>query len=161
MSPGNLFHYFPSKAAIIEAIAEQDQNSTVQLFERWSGAKDVLKAIEELVLAMMELSSDPLQARISIEVAAEASRNPQLWALFAANETRVKADLAALLERGMAAGQVDPHLDSAMAAVWLVALTEGAIARVVLEPGFKAREHQPMLRQIIHRFLRPQPPESC
>lgn len=108
---------------------------------------------------MMALSSDPLQARISIEVAAEATRNPQVGALFAANEAQVKAGLAVLLERGMAAGQVDPQLDPDKAAVWLVALTEGAIARVVLEPGFKAREHQPMLRQIIRRFLRPQPLE--
>ncbi|AZC23852.1 MULTISPECIES: TetR/AcrR family transcriptional regulator [Pseudomonas] len=159
MSPGNLFHYFPSKAAIIAAIAEQEQDNMLRLFERWSAAEDALGAIEELALAMMALSSDPLQARISIEVAAEATRNPQVGALFAANEAQVKAGLAVLLERGMAAGQVDPQLDPGKAAVWLVALTEGAIARVVLEPGFKAREHQPMLRQIIRRFLRPQPLE--
>ncbi|SEC22662.1 transcriptional regulator, TetR family [Pseudomonas saponiphila] len=160
MSPGNLFHYFPSKAAIIAAIAEEDCKAMTRLFSQWDTAENVLDAVEHIALAMMQASSDPQQARISIEVAAEASRNPQMRALFAANDAQVKADLAALLRRGMAAGQIDPHLDPAMAAVWLVALTEGAIARVVLEADFQARAHQPMLRLIIRRFLCPPQPES-
>lgn len=159
MSPGNLFHYFPSKAAIIAAIAEEDCKAMTRLFSEQDGAEDALGAIEDIALAMMQASSDPLQARISIEVAAEATRNPQMGALFAANEARVKADLAALLQRGMAAGQIDPQLDPDMAAVWLLALTEGAIARVVMDADFQARAHQPLLRLIIRRFLRPQQPE--
>ncbi|MGC5700446.1 TetR/AcrR family transcriptional regulator [Pseudomonas sp. NFXW11] len=159
MSPGNLFHYFPSKAAIIEAIAEEDHQAMSRLFAEWAGTEHALDAIEGIALAMMQASSDPLLARISIEVAAEATRNPQVGALFAANEARVKADLAALLRRGMAAGQIDPQLDPAMAAVWLLALSEGAIARVVMEEGFQPRAHEPMLRLIIRRFLAVQPPE--
>lgn len=159
MSPGNLFHYFPSKAAIIAAISEEDRKAMTRLFSQWDAAEDALDAVEHIALAMMQACSEPLHARISIEVAAEATRNPQMGALFAANEARVKADLAALLRRGMAAGQIDPQLDPDMAAVWLLALTEGAIARVVMEADFQALAHQPMLRLIIRRFLRPQQPE--
>ncbi|MNG37594.1 hypothetical protein D3C84_1250010 [compost metagenome] len=58
-----------------------------------------------------------------------------------------------MLKRGIEAGQIDPTLDTPIAATWLIALTEGGIGRVVLEPGFKAKAHKPMLRTIIRRFL--------
>ncbi|MCP3751602.1 TetR/AcrR family transcriptional regulator [Pseudomonas sp. SBB6] len=157
MSPGNLFHYFPSKNAIIEAIAQDDQHGMAELIAHHAKAKDALVAIENIAIDMMELCSDPTYARISLEVAAEALRNPEVGALLAANDAKVKADLQALLKRGVEAGQIDPTLDASMAATWLIALTEGGIGRVVLEPGFKAKAHKPILRTIIRRFLQIQP----
>ncbi|WP_435575255.1 TetR/AcrR family transcriptional regulator [Burkholderia cenocepacia] len=90
MSPGNLFHYFPTKAAIIEAIAQDDQREMAELFAKHADADDALAAIEEIALTLMELSSDPVYARICVETAAEATRNPDVAALFAANEAQVK-----------------------------------------------------------------------
>lgn len=157
ISPGNLFHYFPSKNAIIQAIAQHDQHDMAELIAHFAKAKDTLTAIENIAIAMMELCSDPTYARISLEVAAEALRNPEVGALLAANDVKVKADLQALLQRGVEAGQIDPTLDTRIAVTWLIALTEGGIGRVVLEPGFKAKAHKPMLRTLIRRFLQPQP----
>ncbi|MBR8501953.1 TetR/AcrR family transcriptional regulator, partial [Burkholderia cenocepacia] len=45
MSPGNLFHYFPTKAAIIEAIAQDDQREMAELFAKHADADDALAAI--------------------------------------------------------------------------------------------------------------------
>jgi AcrR family transcriptional regulator len=154
MSPGNLFHYFPSKAAIIEAIAQEDQREMAALFARHADAADALQAIADIAVEMMKLGSEPTYARISIEIAAEASRNPEIAALFAANEARVTDGMAALIRRGIAQGAIDASLKPELAATWLIALAEGAIGRIVLAPGFKVRTHAPVLRKLIERWLR-------
>ncbi|MBN3821618.1 TetR/AcrR family transcriptional regulator [Paraburkholderia sp. Se-20369] len=156
MSPGNLFHYFPTKAAIIEAIAQEDRQESAELFAQWADADDVVAAIEAVALEKMKAASEPIYARISIEVAAEASRNPDVAALFAANEAHEKGLLVALVKRGIAQGQIDPALKPELVATWLIALAEGAVGRVVFEPGFKTKTHAPMLRLIIRRMLQPQ-----
>ncbi|MCA8161749.1 TetR/AcrR family transcriptional regulator [Burkholderia cepacia] len=107
MSPGNLFHYFPTKASIIEAVAQDDQREMAELFARHADADDALAAIEEIALTLMELSSDPVYARICVETAAEATRNPDVAALFAANEAQVKGRMVALIKRGVAQGKID------------------------------------------------------
>jgi len=156
MSPGNLFHYFPTKAAIIAAIAQEDRRESAELFAQWADADDVVAAIEAIALEKMKAASEPLYARISIEIAAEASRNPDVAALFAENEANEKGLLVALVKRGIAQGQIDRALKPAVIATWLIALAEGAVGRVVFEPGFNTKTHAPMLRLIIRRMLQPQ-----
>ncbi|CAB3758003.1 hypothetical protein LMG29660_03308 [Burkholderia puraquae] len=156
MSPGNLFHYFPTKAATIDAVAQEDQREMADRFARHADADNALTAIEEIALAWMESSSDPVYARISVETAAEATRNPDVAALFAVNEAQVKGRLVALIKRGVAQGEIDGSLKPDLVATWLLALAEGAAGRVVFEPGFKPRAHRAMLRTIIQRKLKPQ-----
>ncbi|WP_431825811.1 TetR/AcrR family transcriptional regulator [Burkholderia sp. F1] len=155
MSPGNLFHYFPTKASIIEAIALEDQRITADIFAKWFDTEDAVTAIEEIALELMQLASDPVYVRITIEIGVEATRNEDIAALFAANESLVKGRLAALVKRGIAQGRIDRTLKPDLTATWLLALTEGAFMRVVSEPGFKMKANTQMLRLIIQRMLQP------
>ncbi|PCE30791.1 TetR/AcrR family transcriptional regulator [Burkholderia ubonensis] len=156
MSPGNLFHYFPTKASIIEAIALEDQRITADIFAKWFDTEDAVTAIEEIALEFMQLASDPVYVRITIEIGVEATRNADIAALFAENESLVKGRLAALVKRGIAQGRIDRTLKPDLIATWLLALTEGAFMRVVSEPGFKMKANTQMLRLIIQRMLQPQ-----
>lgn len=156
MSPGNLFHYFDSKSAIIEAIALEDQREVAKFFAGLPDTGDAIAAIQQIAAAALEQATDPVYARISIEIAAEATRNPEITALFAINGTLVKSKLIGILKRGIANGQIDPGLNPALAATWLIALTDGAIGRAVMDPAFKPKAHAPMLQLMIRRFLQPQ-----
>lgn len=160
MSPGNLFHYFDSKNAIIKAIALEDQQETAGFFASLPVDGNALHAIQDIAAAALEQACDPLYARISIEIAAEATRNPEIAALFAANEALVKTELVGILRRGIAKGEIDAGLDPALSATWLIAVTDGAVGRAVMDPAFKARTHAPMLQLLIARFLLPASPRS-
>lgn len=155
MSPGNLFHYFPNKSSLIAAIAEEDRRQMNERFAILADEEDAIGAIESLATELIEQSADPVYARLSIEVAAETMSNSEIGRLFAENEIVIKTDLAALLERGIAKGQIDPTLQPEIAATWLIALADGAVGRALMDPNFNTTTHTPMLLRMIRRFLEP------
>ena len=153
MSPGNLFHYFPSKQAIIEAIAEEDRREMNERFAQLAAEPDVIVAIERLVNSLLLQCADPVYAKIGVEVVAESMRNPEIATLFAASEAAIKNDLVALLQRGIVQGQIDATLEPKFAATWLIALIDGAVTRSVLDLDFELSTYTPTLMRMIRRFL--------
>ena len=153
MSPGNLFHYFPSKQAIIEAIAEEDRREMSERFAQLAAEPDVIVAIERLVNSLLLQCADPVYAKIGVEVVAESMRNPEIATLFAASEAAIKNDLVALLQRGIVQGQIDATLEPKFAATWLIALIDGAVTRSVLDLDFELSTYTPTLMRMIRRFL--------
>ena len=153
MSPGNLFHYFPSKLALIATITEEYRAEYAERFVQMTQQDDVLTAIEALALDLMEQSRNPLEARISIELIAEGMRNSEVGKIYVDSDRQVKAGFVALLKRGIAKGQLDPSLHPEAAATWLIALADGTISRAQIDPDFSVYEHASMLLRLIRRFL--------
>lgn len=153
MSPGNLFHYFPNKQAIIEAIALENGREMSEHFAQLAAEPDAIVAIERLVKNLLLQSLDPVYAKISVEVVAESMRNPEMAALFAASEAAIKVDLVALLQRGITQGQIDATLEPKFAATWLIALIDGAVSRSLLDLDFELSTYTPTLMRMIRRFL--------
>ncbi len=155
MSPGNLFHYFPTKNAIIQSIAEMDRSDTIGVMQRLEASDDVVVGLQNLAKEALIAASDPIYSAISIEIAAEAIRNPAVAALFADNDDAARRAMIRHLKRGVESGQIDSCLDLTVAASWLLALIEGGVGRVAMEQGFSVDSHFPALAIIIERFLRP------
>ncbi|MBC3494449.1 TetR/AcrR family transcriptional regulator [Pseudomonas sp. SWRI100] len=153
MSPGNLFHYFPNKQAVIEAIVEEDRREMSERFAQLAEEPDAILAIERLAKDLLKQCADPVYAKIGVEVVAESMRNPEMATLFAASEASIKGDLVTLLRRGIAQGQIDASLDPKIAATWLIALIDGAVSRSVLDRDFKPKAYTPTLMRMIRRFL--------
>lgn len=155
MSAGNLYRYFAGKEAIIEAIAEEERRENAVLFEKLFGARDLLGGLIELLEASLRRAADPDYERISLEVAAEASRNPRVAAMFARNEAEAKEAFVRILRVAAERGQVDPDLDFASVASLLIALADSAIGRMTLDPDFEPAALAPTMRALVTRFLRP------
>jgi TetR/AcrR family transcriptional regulator, repressor for uid operon len=157
MSPGNVFHYFPTKDAIIQAIAELDRLETGKALAALSEATNVIQGLQALAKDVLLAASDPAYAAISIEIAAEATRNKAVAALFATNDQITRATLVAALQRGVTQGQVDASLDLSQTAAWLIALLEGGVGRAALDADFDLATNQATLCNMIDRLLRPLP----
>jgi AcrR family transcriptional regulator len=126
MSPGNLYHWFPSKQAIVAAFIEADRAETAARLAVLSSAKDLRVALPRQLLAIVTEASEP-EIRLYLEVYATALRDPGLAPLVRAADAAVRAQLAGLL-RGI--GVPDP--DGAALAIF--ALLDGLIARRAVDP---------------------------
>lgn len=154
MSPGNLFHYFATKEAIILAIAEEDRRETAMLFAAVESSSDTIGAIIQIAERALAQFSDPLHAQITIEIAAEAMRNPSIAAMFVENDVASVEALEQLLRSGVERDQIDPGLDVRSTALWLIALIEGAVGRATMDRTADPQKTLDTLRTLVSRFLR-------
>lgn len=155
MSPGNLFHYFDSKDAIIEALIEEERREGAAIIDRLRRADDLLEGLYELIDTTLATLADPTEAKLSIEIAAEAMRNPRIATLFERSDLESREELTEILASAAASGQIDPGLDLPSPSGWLIALFDGMITRAAIDPAFDVQAQTPTLRLLVSRFLRP------
>ncbi|MDY3695677.1 MAG: TetR/AcrR family transcriptional regulator [Proteus mirabilis] len=153
MSPGNVFHYFPNKNSIIEAIALEDAQLFDDIFCRYEIEEECIQAIIDLMKEIIELYNHPEYARISIEIFAEASRNASIHEIFIENERNNKQRLIAMLKNGIKKGQIDSTLEPEKIATWLLVIADGSMGRNVIDPEFNERENQIMLEVMLKKML--------
>lgn len=155
MSPGNLFHYFKTKDALIEAIVDEHYRKRAERYEEASQEEDLPAALFKLMDRNLAIVADPVYRMIGIEILAEAMRNPAVGHLVARNDAESTAALIGLLKKAAARGQIDATLDIAKLATWVSALGDGAFGRAALDPYFDPIEQGPMLREVLARILKP------
>lgn len=155
MSPGNLFHYFKNKNAIIETIVDEDRRETAERFEKASQSEDLFEALYKLMEHNLAMVAEPVYRKIGIEIFAEAMRNPAVGHLVARNDAESTVALIGLLKKAAARGQIDASLDMAKLATWISALGDGAFGRAALDPYFDPTDQGPMLREVLSRILKP------
>ncbi|MEM7871056.1 TetR/AcrR family transcriptional regulator [Morganella morganii] len=155
MSPGNLFHYYPTKYAIIEAIAELDENDHKAILSIGDEPGCAADIIEKMISALIMLYSEPGYTRLSLEIITEASRNPALNTAFIANEQRLHAKFCDVLKRGITAGEIDPQLNASQTASWLLVTADGTLGRELMEPEFSREAFLSGLRVLLRKALQP------
>lgn len=154
VSPGHLYHYFQSKDAIIEQMAddylsqlhahfsghtESEQTATVLLSELWS-----MKGWDDLT-----------HCRILFELLAEAGRNERIRAILKGNTDGVRTLLMETLKAGQARGEVDPDLDPKHTSAVLVAILDAAPMLPLMVPDISFEESRKLITTMVSRFLKP------
>jgi TetR/AcrR family transcriptional regulator, repressor for uid operon len=79
MSPGHIYHYFESKEAIVEAIAERQEHENVELLDSFQAdtkGGDVATRLARRIPEVVTRGTNPANTALTLELAAEASRNP-------------------------------------------------------------------------------------
>ncbi len=156
MSPGALYRYFPSKVAIIAAIAEAERIQHAAFFERMAEADDPVEALASLGIDALEQMLAGPNAALCAETMAEAIRNPDIRAMFDRNIREARAAVVAALQRGQARGAVDPTLDLETACQLVMAMGDGLAVHQALDPTLTSARFRPVLQLLLRRFLRPQ-----
>lgn len=156
MSPGNLFHYFPTKHAIIAAIVEEERQETAEFFRELHEAPDLFAALLGFMDVVLGLAADPVYSSLALEIAAEAMRDEHIGKLVAANDAELRAALSAVIKTAHERGQIDTAIDPEAGARWIAAIIDGIFGRIAVDPGFKPDQERAMMHLLVTRFLCPQ-----
>lgn len=149
MSPGALYRYFPSKAEIIKAFVAEEQAETALLFEQLEGARDFRKALTDLLWETMRAVGDEDYARLALEIAAEAARDPEIAEILEGSHAEARDRLTAIIRAAQDRGQVGKQSDARAAARLLLMLVDGATGRDLASSSGSAKAMRAALTNVV------------
>jgi AcrR family transcriptional regulator len=159
ISPGHLYHYFPSKVAIIEAMIDLGLARSAERFEKILAAPDV---IEALLADIEETSLRFRRAQIlSLDGLAEAARNPEFAKIIERHTEAIRRMWANFLRQAQSQGRVDSGLDPDATADILIAIIDGSRAMPIRNPKLDIKQSVAHLKTLLVRFLSPPEAQSA
>lgn len=153
LSAGALYHYFPSKAEIVLALADAEYAELRLLTSRIEAAPELLGALKELIADLIKRIADPCYGRLLLEVASEAARNPAVMERLNEQEESLQQAMRTLVRKGQKAGQVDKTLNPDAVVHVLSALVDGLTFRAAFEPGFNPSKVEKTVWVMLERLL--------
>lgn len=154
MSAGHLYHYFPSKEAIVEAIIDANLRRAADRFD--SAVEDGASVLDILADRVRDAAvHDGHGTPLLFDMLAEAGRSPATAKALGEHSRRMQTILVTLLHRGQERGEIDPALAPEAVAPVLISLIDGAKALALRNPERSAGRDGDVMRMLISRFLSP------
>jgi AcrR family transcriptional regulator len=152
LSAGAVYRYFPSKAAIVTAIAEETVRDVIRVIEDNTGVEPVppLEDTMARVLDAVDAHTGPQgNARIAIQVWAEALREPALADLVQVSYARIRSSFVELAKRAQEAGRIPADADPEHAGTVLFGMVPGYILQRLLVGGVDPGIYRSGLRALV------------
>ncbi len=154
ISPGALYVYFASKEALIAGIAERDRTKLAGELKELSQAPDLLAALAKL--GEHYAVEEPQHKRVlSLEIGAEATRNPVVGEIFRSVDTFCLESFGELFARARAEGKIAPAIDTATIAEIIAVIGDGLLWRRAIVPDFDAKTLIPAITDLVRTLLNP------
>ncbi|MGI9414592.1 MAG: TetR/AcrR family transcriptional regulator [Hyphomicrobiales bacterium] len=132
LSAGAVYSYFDGKDALIEALAARERAEIEDLAAHLESVGDPVRAIVEAVHAIIsECSHD--DARLAIELLAEASRNEAVKQAVGHNDQALREAFADAIARAMRTGAISSPLPAPLLLETVIALYEGFVGRIAVD----------------------------
>jgi len=156
MSAGHLYHYFPSKEAIIEAMVAANLERAASRFAETANGRSVL----DTLMTHLEQSApdDGRSTPLLFDMFAEAGRNPTMANILGKHSREMQALLVDLLRLGQDRGEIDRSLDPELIAPVFISLVDGSKALALRDTRLSTRSYDEVFRTLISRFLSPSTP---
>jgi AcrR family transcriptional regulator len=133
LSVGQIYRYFENKEAMIAAIVAQDLAEMREKFaEMESRPGELVDALVEHLPEAVDKCFDLSRAALTLEVLAEASRNPKVAAILRAADEQERVYAQTMLDRGRRPEWTDAEFQARCEVVGL--LFDGMIIRAVNHP---------------------------
>lgn len=155
MSPGALYRYFPSKEAIIEAIAAADRRQDVEMLAAISTIPHVIDGIVAAAMSHIQYIHQSGNAPLFVEIRAEAMRNEAVRQSSMKCMEDAEQVFRSRLRDALAAGDIDPVVDLDTLLTVLMAIGEGMTMSDLPTRGVALESIETVLRAMLQALLRP------
>ena len=132
VSLGNLYNHFPGKHDVLVEIAAMERREMAPFLKLLAKSEPAPKMLDAFVAAYARHLAKPENVILTMEIASEAIRKPDIGALFLDNRNELVAALEAVIRRGIDDNSIRPVPNPNDAAQSIVELIEGAAYRCVL-----------------------------
>lgn len=154
MSPGHIYHFFASKEEIVEAIAEREEHELAEILRRMEQDRDGGDLADRLIRQVPDTiarNGDPSRVGLSLELAAEAARNPAVRDILQRSYGSVRQQCLPQARRmGVPEGIDDAELRLRMSAI--NALFHGVTLQGVVDPMPDKEGMARLISQVV-RFI--------
>lgn len=154
MSPGNLYRYFPSKAAITATLVERAQRELELAFQDVCDPDGFLVALSRSLEGHLGPNARH-RAALAMEIWAEASRNEEIKRICRAMEERVCTLFGGILEAAKTRGAIAQDVNVGLIVRCVATFASGLFKRCALEDDFTARAEIPNMLAIIQMLSNP------
>jgi AcrR family transcriptional regulator len=152
LSVGQIYRYFENKEAIISAIVARDLVEMREKFaEMESRPGDLLDSMSEHLPEAVDKCFDLGRAALSLEVLAEAARNPKVAAILRAADEQERVYARAMLDRSRKPEWSEAEFEARCEVLGL--LFDGMIMRAVNHPDTDREALVGVLRATIRQLL--------
>lgn len=152
MSVGNFYRYFPSKAAIVEALVTHDLVTMEQDFSAILGAPQPMQRLRATLAARVQSCDCEDDGPIWAEITAAALRKPEIGAVVSRMEAEVLGYLIAVFARDTGLAITEARQRYATHATLVVMLVKASAMQISDNGG--ARDHLVALTlRIINQIL--------
>ncbi len=153
MSPGALYRYFPSKEAIIEAIAEDERCDAAAIVETMRGSAPLIDRITGCSLGYFAYMREEGASSLMAEIGAESLRNSAIGQRFARIDNNVRDTVREIFLEAVAAGEIPPIDDMNATIGMLMAAVDGIALRQISDPDMTLARIEPVLRRMLAGVL--------
>jgi TetR/AcrR family transcriptional regulator, repressor for uid operon len=157
MSPGALYRYFPSKEALIEAIAERDRINDLRNLAKIGAGPTLIDGFVNSVMNHFKDHHARGMGPLFTEIRAESMRNETVAACCQKTEGEFIKIFNAFLSHAKASGQIDPVAEIEAIVPMMMALGEGMMLSDVIGQGVDPVSVEKILRAMAEAILRPRP----
>jgi TetR/AcrR family transcriptional repressor of uid operon len=152
MSPGNLYHYFPSKEAIIAGIAERDRAEVGAQLAAAQYSDDFFATFAALARHhLVDRSADDVG--LCVEMVSESRRNPAIARIMQDFDADVRTRLIAMLRAAAERGDIRADVDFEGVVTMLMVIADGVWWRRAVDPAFDADAVLPIFLDLTRHML--------
>jgi AcrR family transcriptional regulator len=145
LSPGAIYNYFKSKEEIVAAIAgrrqEKERRLLVEAIESGPPAK-ALERVRDAFLEDIENPKERLRRRVSVQLWAEAQRNPEVRKIVRRSFEDPRKMLSEVLLEAQKAGAIAKWADPGAIASFVIATFHGLVLQREWEDHFSSEPHK-------------------
>ncbi|HVM95812.1 MAG TPA: TetR/AcrR family transcriptional regulator [Candidatus Acidoferrales bacterium] len=156
LSPGAIYNYFEGKEQIIEAIADArhgKEEAFIAAAKEQATVGDALRQIRDGFFRDLDDPHERRRRRVSIQLWAEAQRNPRIKKLVRRGIDQPRELLAALIRDGQQRKEVAADLDPEATARLMIAVFHGFVLQLDWDGHAQVEPYVEVLDALLKRLL--------